>query len=87
MEIEYVECSCGGPEHTLRFVWDKEWEEIYVDVFLSNMSFLKRLWYGIKYIFGYKSKYGPFEESNLGYKEVNKLKDLCNRYLDSHPES
>ena len=54
MKHEYIECECGTPEHNLRFTWDPEWEELFVEVFLSgHYGFFKRLWFGIKYIFGF----------------------------------
>jgi len=89
MKKNYIECQCGTPEHTLRFVWEEgtDWPEMYVEVCLVQYyGFFKRLWYGLKYIFGYKSKYGygHFDETLLGYHQVKELKDLCDKWLETH---
>ncbi len=31
----YFECRCGGSEHTLRFILDKEEKELHTDLFES----------------------------------------------------
>jgi len=87
MKHEYVECKCGTVEHVLRFTWDPDpdWDEICVDVHLQyHYGFFKRLWYGIKYILGFKSRYGQFDEAILSYEEVEKLRDICNKWLETH---
>lgn len=87
MRHKYIECECGTVEHTLRFTHDDspDWPEIYVDVHLGqHYGFFKRLWYGIKYIFGFKSVYGHFDESVLGEEKVKELRDFCNEWLEKH---
>lgn len=88
MKHEYVECACGCGEHLLRFTWesDPNWPEVFVDVRLDhNYSFFKRLWAGIKYIFGHKSRYGQFDEVILDNEQVKQLRDFCNEWLEEHP--
>ena len=86
---EYVECDCSCSEHTLRFTWDEEpdWRaEIYLDVFLNQYNgFFKRIWLAFKYIFGFKSRYGHFDEAILSQGNVTELRDLCNRFVEAHP--
>jgi hypothetical protein len=48
-------------------------DEIYVDVHLVNRDFLYRLKYAIKYIFGYKSQYGAWDEMILNKKEFKQI--------------
>jgi hypothetical protein len=53
-----------------------EWfpPEVYVHVHLVRRSFWYRLKYGLKYIFGYKSRYGAWDEfilDNSHVKETN----------------
>jgi hypothetical protein len=51
------------------------------------MSFFRRLVYAVKYVFGYRSKYGAFAEIVLSPREAKKLSDsivlnLKNSQLD-----
>lgn len=75
-----IDCACNTPEHSIRFMYDPEddWPQIYVHYFLETPKWYKRIWIGIKYIFGYKCRYGHFGESILYSKEVEELND----YLD-----
>jgi len=85
---EYIECYCDSEHHLLRFTWedDPDWSEIYVNVHLNYYyGFWKRLWYGIKYIFGHKSSYGQFDCAGLDHKKVKQLRDFCNSWLEKHP--
>jgi hypothetical protein len=60
MKIKYLECVCHSPEHTLRF--EKDDECIYTAVYLNqDKNLFKRVWVAIKYIFGYKCKFGHWD--------------------------
>jgi len=76
MKDLYIECNCYTDEHTLRFSMDPEDGHMYLHVFLENDVFLKRLWKGIRYILGYKSKFGQFTEVILA--EPGKLQEMRN---------
>jgi len=80
----FFECDCGSSEHTLRFILDNEEKEIYTEVYLNQYrSFSKRLWVGIKYIFGYKSKYGHWDCWNLCKEDAARLRDMCGKFIDN----
>ena len=72
--------------HTVRFAhyvsqdgWD---DEIYISSYLSTeVSFFKRVWYGIRYIFGYKSKYGDFGDTMLNTQQIAHLRNYLTDYL------
>lgn len=82
LEPEYFECACFSPEHTLRFVWDEEDNEIYTEVFLYQYhNFFKRIWMALKYVFGYKCKYGHWDCFILQTKDAQRLKDLLNKLV------
>jgi hypothetical protein len=85
---KYIECSCGCAEHTMRFTWfdEPEEEEMYLYIFLNSPGFFRRLWRGIRYIFGRKTKYGHFDDVLLTYPQIEKLRDLCDGWLDKHPK-
>jgi hypothetical protein len=80
----YIDCSCSSPEHTLRFTWipHKDYSEIIAEVYLTHYrSFLKRLWYGIKYVFGCKPREGCFSDTMLLKEQVVDLRDMCEEFL------
>lgn len=96
--VEYFECICNSDEHRLvfnLFDWNvdnngkivekyitEDNVELYLSVFLSNDGFWNRLWKGIKYIFGYKSKYGHFGNWNLNPKDIDRLIEYLNKYKE-----
>jgi len=55
-------CSCSSFEHQMYFWYDEEDKFVYTEVHLVNHSFWRRLKYGVKYIFGYKSRFGAWDE-------------------------
>jgi len=64
----YFECTCGAPDHTLRFVidkGDKEWPPtMYTEVMMSHFRpWHKRVWIAIRYMFGMDTPdhYGGWE--------------------------
>lgn len=76
--VHYIECSCTDSEHTIRLTKykdDVDWDHwVYVSYYLSNNdNIFKRIWTAIKYIFGYKSRYGDFGETLLEEKEIKKI--------------
>lgn len=57
-----IYCDCETPEHQFNFIKDPEDDEIWLEIHLNNYDrFLKRLWTGLKYAFGYRSKYGHWD--------------------------
>jgi len=74
----FFECACGADEHTIRFVLNKEDEpaEIYLSIFLDPGPWWKRLGRGIKYILGYKCKYGHFGNWTMDPEDVSRLKKM-----------
>ena len=73
LNIKYLECACYSSEHTLRFIYDQEENELYTEVHLNSYGFVKRLLIAIKYIFGYQSKYGSFDCFIMNPKDRKKL--------------
>ena len=83
MKQQLYICSCSSTEHQMIFLPspDKSEKMIYVEVHLVKKSFWYRLKYGLKYIFGYKSKYGAFDEMILDHEHSKQLRD-ASIYLD-----
>ena len=73
---ELVLCQCENMEHQMMFRTVTEDGEVFVTFHLSKLPFLKRLLHGIKYIFGYTSRYGDFDEMILRPSDVDKLRKV-----------
>lgn len=73
-------CKCNNTEHQLIFSYfpnDVEDRNVYVSVHLSpEYNIWKRLWFAIKYIFGYKCRYGHFDEFIFNNKDAEKLQKV-----------
>ena len=83
METSYYECQCESPEHTLRFVYDPDENELYTEVHLTQYrNVFKTIWVAIKYIFGYKCRYGHFDCWMLKNEDCKGIKELLNKVID-----
>ena len=61
----------------LHFDDDKDLgRQVFVEIHLAPLVWYKRLWAGIKYIFGYKCRYGHFEEIILSSKHARQVYSL-----------
>lgn len=78
-EAELILCDCTSTEHQIVIIKDIDeviGREAYIQIHLSKLSFFKRLIYGIRYIFGYKSRYGCFEEFIISNDNIEKIEEL-----------
>lgn len=79
MKTETFYCDLNSPEHVFRFVvseceFDNQDIELYLEVYLNQYrSFFQRLMVAIKYLFGYKSKYGHWDVTTLSEDDVQRL--------------
>ena len=79
-------CECSSCEHQLVVSWDDKDDEVYVHVHLADYkSFWKRLWYGLKYAFGYKSRYGAFDEIILRKDDADTLQKVVDHLKSTQP--
>ena len=61
--------------------------EVFAHVFLRPDPLPKRIWNAIKYVFGYKCRYGHFDEFILQRADVTRLITLLQEYkLADAPE-
>ncbi len=79
IEPEIYICECHSYEHQSIFWYDDEDKQLTVSVHLVRRSFFKRLWYAIKYVFGYKSRFGAWDEFLFKPENEKKLRE----YLDN----
>ena len=84
---EYFECACRSDEHTIKFQLldvgtdDRPIYEVYTSVFLNRYgNIFKRIWVAIKYVFGYKCKYGHWDCWLLHDDDLDRLLDLLTEY-------
>lgn len=81
---ELFVCRCDNTEHQLIFTYfDDDLDErfVYCSVHLVPQGNIwRRIKDGIKYIFGYKSKYGHFDEFIFKNEDVHKLEKIV-KYL------
>ena len=82
-------CSCHSTDHQIVLLYDEDINEsgksypmCYAHVLLNKKPFWGRLKHGIKYIFGYKCKYGAFDEFIFNPDDAYKIQRLAN-YLKS----
>lgn len=82
--VEFFECVCSSDEHILRFkldACDPDDVELYTSVFLNQYhNFFGRLWIAIKYLFGYKCKYGHWDCTMIKLEDANRLIKLLEEY-------
>lgn len=78
---EYFECWCRSPEHTLQFWMDEDNPPVlYAHVLLCPDPLWKRILNAIKYVLGYKCRYGHFDEFLLHPRDCDKFIELLNKY-------
>jgi hypothetical protein len=78
-------CDCQDPEHqfVLTYYEDDEEKEMYMQVHLVNYdNFFRRLWTAVRYLFGYRSRYGEFDEVVLNLDSVRTLVDFLLDFTD-----
>ena len=84
-KTEYFDCICTSIEHTIRFVLSfyEDDPEIHLEVYLNQYrNVFKRMWTAIKYIFGYKCKYGHWDCWELSsIEDAERLKDILEKYI------
>ena len=86
MTTEHFDCQCYSDEHTLRFMLEEHDAgdpEIYTSVFLGDYPrWWERVWVAIKYIFGYKCKYGHFDCFIMRAEDVDRMMTLLEKFRE-----
>jgi len=79
-EYEFILCDCKHPEHIIQLSYDDEVNFIYLAVKLNpHKGFFRRLIHAIKYIFGYNSRYGAFDEFVINKESSEQIKQVLNK--------
>ena len=71
-------CDCEDVRHQIiieQFIEDNN-NDIYATIHLAPYSFFKRLWNGLRYIFGYRCDFGDFEEFIFKKEHIKALEEI-----------
>ena len=81
---EFFECACHSDEHTLRFTLSLDDDpEIYTSVFLGDYPRgWRRIWTGLKYLFGYKCKFGHWDCFIMKPEDAMRLQGLLVKLME-----
>jgi len=80
MDQQVMICECNSLEHQVIFWYDEEDGYLYCEPHLTtHKNFIVRLWRGLKYAFGYKSRFGDWDSTIFKKDDLEKLRT----YLDS----
>lgn len=82
MDRKIFICKCHSLEHQVTFWYDEEDKELYLEVHLTNKRFFSRVKSAFKYIFGYKSRFGDWDEFLFKDEDLVKLKEYLNQLGD-----
>lgn len=67
-------CECGSHEHQVSFWYDEDDNQLYCEPHLvTHKGFFKRIWIGLKYAFGYKSRFGEWDCTIFSPDDLDKL--------------
>ena len=89
MEETILICSCNSTDHQMVIYKDIDplyGPAVYIHMHLSKRSFWYRLKYAILYLFGYKSRYGAWDEFILESKHIAALEDVISHLLSNETE-
>jgi hypothetical protein len=80
MEEQIFICSCHSIDHQVSFYHECDTNTLIVQTHLTTQrNFFERIFFSIKYIFGFKSKYGDWDEFIFKPEDVFKLKEYLNK--------
>ena len=73
-------CECHSTDHQMIILYSEDdgYPMVYSHVHLNKRPFWERFNYGIKYIFGYKSRYGAFDEFIFNPDDAARLQEVVN---------
>jgi hypothetical protein len=81
----YICCACHTDEHVIRLIWEEDYpNEIFLHYHLVPAPFFNRIWIAIKYVFGFKSKYGMFGEFVITNENKQNMIDVLNKIPDDN---
>ena len=70
---EILVCECHSLEHQFAIWYNEDDNVLYIEPHLNRKPLLDRIKYAIKYVLGYQSNYGAFDEFILNSEDAEKL--------------
>ncbi len=86
-ETEVFICDCNSIEHQAKFYYWKgeNYDTFNILIHLTTYkNVFKRIWYALKYIFGYKSRFGAWDEFLMSSDDQKKLYEFLNGHLNDN---
>jgi hypothetical protein len=77
-------CECHSLEHMVAFWYDDFDKNVHLEVHLTNRGFFRRIWIGIKYIFGYKCRYGEWDSFIVKPNDAQKIKKWLDKSIENY---
>lgn len=79
MENDILICNCHSADHQVVVSYDTEENIVFLHIHLTtHRNFFQRLWIGFKYAFGFKCRYGAWDEFILNPKDAPKIEKILN---------
>lgn len=83
MDRETFICDCHSLEHQYTFWYDEEYNQLYFEPHLfQSGTWYQRFWHRIKYVFGYTSQYGAFDDVVIKPKDASRLIEYLEQVKD-----
>jgi len=77
MNVKYIDCACKSPDHVIRLGKFDDEDEAWLEVQLpSYHNVFKRIWMAIKYVFGYKCRYGYWDCFIIHKEEAEQIREF-----------
>lgn len=81
MKTKFFLCECTSFDHLFSVNCDDQ--DCYIAVHLSPKSFFQRVIGAFKYIFGFRSRYGDFEEIMIKKEDAKEIAELLKSYAEN----
>lgn len=80
-KVDIIICECFTPEHQIIFFYDEESNELTARIHLKTYkNVFKRLYTAIRYVFGYKSRFGEWDNFIVNPNDAEKLIGILQQY-------
>jgi hypothetical protein len=86
LEWVSMNCECCSAQHTIRFCFDPDEGDLYVDVQLTTWhGFFRRCWIAALYVFGRDNANSHWDSTILN-DHASKIIELCERLICARAE-